>query len=152
MKKSLVVIGIMALIAGMYAFSSPSQAMTADPADYGLQEGDLISAIFSSDPDVYIINPYDYKRLFYTPAIFGFYGHLGGFFNVKLVTPDVRDAFETSTLFRNCESNDAKVYSLEVGGEDTGTLHWVDVSASAAVTDDPEFFKKVFCINDKEFV
>jgi hypothetical protein len=123
----------------------------AKPSDFGLKEGDLISAIFSDDPDIYIINENGYKRLFLNPEIFKFYGHLGGFLNVKLVTPEVRDSFITSSLLRNCESSNEKVYGVDASDEDNGTLHWVNSSGSQAVADDPDFFKKVFCINNREF-
>jgi hypothetical protein len=126
-------------------------AAAVAPSDYGLKEGDTISAAGSDDPDVYIVNDWGYKRLFLNPAIFGFYGHLGGFAKVKSVTPATRDAFGTSGLFRNCETNDPKVYGVEVTGEDTGNLHWVNVTGAQAVADDPNFFKKVFCINTNEF-
>src|SRR3989338_880877 len=131
--------------------SNSEQAVQAKPSDYGLKEGDLISAIFSDDPDVYIINEHGYKRLFLNPEIFKFYGHLGGFASVKLVTPEARDAFPTVGLLRNCEDKDPKVYGVQIEGEDEGQLRWVDTSGEEAVADDPEFFKKVFCINDKEF-
>ena len=121
------------------------------PSDYGLKEGDLISAIFSDDPDVYIINEQGYKRLFLNPEIFKFYSHLGGFANIKLVTPEIRDSFPTSGFFRNCEDNDQKVFGTSVEGEDTGRLHWINKSGDQAVQEDPDFFKKVFCINRKEF-
>ena len=120
-------------------------------AAVSLKDGDVISASGSSDPDIYIPNVYGYKRLFLNPAIFNFYGHLGGFSKVKKTTSTVRDTLVTSGLFRNCETNDQKVYGVEVTGEDTGTLHWVNTSGSQAVADDPNFFKKVFCINTKEF-
>jgi hypothetical protein len=136
---------------GLFFLLNTKQVYAVKPSDHGLKEGDLISAIFSNDPDVYIINQYGYKRLFLNPEIFKFYGHLGGFMNVKLVAPEVRDAFPTSGLFRDCEMNDPKVYGVEVSGEDTGKLRWVDVSANSAVADDPEFFHKVFCINQQEF-
>src|SRR3989344_14538 len=98
MKKSIVMVFVATfLLSGL-------QTNAAKPSDYGLKEGDLISAIFSDDPDVYIINEHGFKRLFLNPAIFNFYGHLGGFFNVKLVTPEVRDAYITSSYFRDCES------------------------------------------------
>ena len=132
-------------------FGIVNYSYAAKPSDYGLKEGDLISAIFSDDPDVYIINNDGYKRLFLNPEIFSMYGHLGGFFNVKLVPVEVRDAFITSGLFRNCESNDPKVYGVDIDGEDTGQLHWVNVSAENAISEDHEFFKKVFCINGTEF-
>lgn len=128
-----------------------NNAYAAKPADFGLKEGDLISAVFSDDPDVYIINDNGYKRLFLNPEIFKFYSHLGGFFNIKLVTPEVRDAFVTSGLFRNCEDNDAKVFGVDIEGEDSGKLHWINTTGDQAAKDDPEFFKKVFCINGKEF-
>lgn len=116
-----------------------------------LKDGDVISAKGSSDPDVYIVNSYGYKRLFLNPAIFGFYGHLGGFSKVKSATSNIRDTFVTSGLFRNCETNDKKVYGVETTGEDTAMLHWVNTTGDQAVKDDPDFFKKVFCINTKEF-
>ena len=116
-----------------------------------LKDGDVISAAGSSDPDVYIVNPHGYKRLFLNPAIFGFYGHLGGFSKIKGTTSVTRDVFVTSGLFRNCETNDVKVYGVETTGEDTGMLHWVNTTGAQAVADDSNFFKKVFCINTKEF-
>ncbi|OHB17383.1 MAG: hypothetical protein A2749_02020 [Parcubacteria group bacterium RIFCSPHIGHO2_01_FULL_45_26] len=120
-------------------------------AAVSLKDGDVISASGSSDPDIYIPNVYGYKRLFLNPAIFNFYGHLGGFSKVKKTTSTVRDTLVTSGLFRNCETNDKKVYGVETTGEDTGILHWVNTSGDQAVKDDPNFFKKVFCINSKEF-
>src|SRR3989344_3364001 len=120
-------------------------------SDYGLKEGDLVSALFSDDPDVYIINEQGYKRLFLNAEIFNFYGHLGGFFNVKLVSPEVRDTFPTSGLFRNCEDNDPRVFGVNIEGEDIGKLRWLDASATSTLSEDPAFFNKVFCINRKEF-
>ena len=126
-------------------------ASAVAPADYGLKEGDVVSAAGSDDPDVYIVNEWGYKRLFLNPVIFGFYGHLGGFNKVKTTTSTTRDTLVTSGLFRNCETNDPKVYGVETTGEDTGILHWVNTSGTQAVSDDPNFFKKVFCINTNEF-
>lgn len=120
-------------------------------AAIGLKEGDTISASGSSDPDIYIVNDGGYKRLFLNPAIFNFYNHLGGFANVKNIGSSTRDALVTSGLFRNCETDDPKVYGVEVTSEDTGILHWVNTSGQQAIADDPEFFKKVFCINSNEF-
>lgn len=120
-------------------------------AAVNLKEGDVISAVGSSDPDVYIVNVWGYKRLFLNPVIFHFYGHLGGFKKVKTTVAPVRDTLVTSGLFRNCETNDQKVYGVETTGEDTGVLHWVNTTGAQAVADDPNFFKKVFCINSKEF-
>lgn len=116
-----------------------------------LKEGDVISAAGSSDPDVYIVNAWGYKRLFLNPVIFGFYGHLGGFGKVKTTVAPIRDTLVTSGLFRNCETNDEKVYGVESTGEDTAMLHWVNTTGAQAVADDVNFFKKVFCINSKEF-
>ena len=151
MKKALFFVAIAALAIGSFFSLQTKPADAAKPSDYGLREGDLISAIFSDDPDVYIINEYGYKRLFLNPEIFQFYGHLGGFAKVSLVTPETRDAFPTSGYFRDCESNDSRVYGVEVKGEDNGELRWIDVSGTDAVKNDPNFFKKVFCINNKEF-
>lgn len=116
-----------------------------------LREGDVVSAAGSDDPDVYIVNDWGYKRLFLNPVIFGFYGHLGGFAKVKNTTSSTMDTIVTSGLFRNCETNDEKVYGVETTGEDTGILHWVNTTGAQAVADDSEFFKKVFCINSNEF-
>src|SRR3989338_2260741 len=128
-----------------------NNAGAATPGQYGLTEGDTVSAAGSDDPDVYIVNEQGFKRLFLNPVIFGFYGHLGGFANVKSVSPATRDAFPTSGLFRNCETGDEKVYGVETSGEDVGMLHWVNTSGAQAVADDADFFKKVFCINSNEF-
>lgn len=115
-----------------------------------LKEGDVVSSALSGDPDVYIVNDWGYKRLFLNPVIFGFYSHLG-FSNVINVTTSNRNMLVPSGLFRNCEINDPKVYGLETTGEDSGVLHWVNTTGTQAVVDDPEFFKKVFCINSTEF-
>lgn len=135
----------------------PSTAPT--PASLGftslaalnLNEGDTMSAAGSADPDIYIANEWGYKRLFLNPVLFGFYGHLGGFANVRTIVSSTRDKLVTSGLFRNCETSDPKVYGVETTGEDMGILHWVNTSGEQAVQDDPEFFKKVFCINSNEF-
>ena len=127
----------------------PVFSFAATPSQYGLQEGDLISAL--GDPDIYIINENGYKRLFLNPAIFGFYGHLGGWENVKEVSAQTRDAFPTSLYFKNCEIGDSRVYAVEVTGEDESTLHWLNVSLAKIEGEDPNFSQKVFCINDKEF-
>ncbi len=150
MKKTFFSVAVVIAIGSIFFFNI-NNAIATRPADYGLKEGDLISAIFSDDPDVYIVNDQGYKRLFLNPEIFKFYNHLGGFFNIKLVTKDVVNAFPTSGLFRDCESNDQKVYGVDINGEDVGQLHWVNTTGDQAVKDDPNFFKKVFCINNKEF-
>ena len=125
-------------------------AGAVSPTDYGLKEGDTVSAAGSDDPDVYIVNEWGYKRLFLNPVIFNFYGHLGGFANVRNVSPATRDAFVTSGLFRNCESDDQKVWGVQTTGEDVGSLHWINMSGAQAVAEDANFFKKVFCINNNE--
>ena len=140
---------ILSLSGLLYFFTNYAGAVA--PADYNLKEGDTVSATGSDDPDVYIVNEMGFKRLFLNPVIFGFYGHLGGFANVKSVSPATRDAFVTSGLFRNCESGDEKVYGVETSGEDVGSLRWVNTSGAQAVADDANFFKKVFCINNNEF-
>ena len=104
---------------------TPTPGM-AKPEDYGLKEGDLIRA--QGDFDIFIINQLGYKRLFLNPAIFNMYGHLtGGWAAVKTVTTATRDAFVTSTHYRYV--NEDKVYHLTVTGEDTGTLHWINMTA-----------------------
>ena len=138
---------IMSLSGFMYL--APNWASAAVPSDYGLVEGNTISAAGSDDPDVYIVNDWGYKRLFLSPQIFNLYGHLGGFANVKSVSAATRDAFPTSGLFR--VDGDEKVYGIETTGEDVASLHWVNTSGSQAVADDPNFFKKVFVINAAEF-
>jgi hypothetical protein len=130
---------------------TPSSRGFTTLAALGLAEGNTISAAGSDDPDIYIANEWGYKRLFLNPVIFGFYGHLGGFSKVKTIAVSTRDKMVTSGLFRNCETNDEKVYGLESKGEDMGVLHWVNTTGAQAVSDDPEFFKKVFCINTNEF-
>ena len=131
--------------------TTPASRGFTNLATLNLKEGDVMSAAGSSDPDVYIVNTWGYKRLFLNPVIFGFYGHLGGFNKVKSTSSQTRDTLVTSGLFRNCETNDPKVYGAEATGEDTGMLHWVNTTGAQAVADDPNFFKKVFCINSNEF-
>ena len=106
--------------------SETNPEQMAKPEDFGLKEGDLIRA--QGDFDIFIINQYGYKRLFLNPAIFNMYGHLGGWKAVKTVSPAVRDAFITSSLYRY--SNAPKVYFLEVTGGDTGILHWLNMNAN----------------------
>lgn len=136
-------------LAGFAALTPTVALAGVVPADYGLLEGDVISAQ-PSDPDIYIVNDWGYKRLFLNPVIFNFYGHIG-WASVKTVAPATRDAFGTSGIFRNCETGDQRVWGLEVTGEDTGVLHWINMTGAQAVTEDPQFFLKVFCINTNEF-
>lgn len=134
-------------ITAIATIDAPNKIYTASE----LRQGDLVSAANSNDPDIYIVNEHGFKRLFLNPAIFSFYGHLGGFEKVKNVESTTRDIYGTSGLFSNCEVNDGKVYGVEITGEDSGTLHWVNTTGEKAVADDPDFFKKVFCINNNEF-
>ncbi|HXV26888.1 MAG TPA: hypothetical protein VD862_02615 [Candidatus Paceibacterota bacterium] len=121
-----------------------------------LRDGDLIRR--ADDPDIFIIrfghwpggSTIGFKRLFLNPAIFSFYGHLGGYGSVKTVSERVFNLFEVSGLFRNCESNDRRVWATEVTGEDVGVLHHVQMSGDAAVAEDHRFFERVFCINTRE--
>ena len=143
-----VIVSIFALSVGVFAFAYTANA--AVPSDYGLVEGDIVSASGSDDPDIYIVNEYGYKRLFLNPTIFNFYGHLK-WDNVRSIAASTHDAFPTSGFFRNCEANDPKVYGVEVTAEDGGTLQWVNVTGEQALTEDPDFFKKTFCVNSAEF-
>lgn len=117
---------------------------------FGLEEGDIIGASLADDPDIYIVNEYGYKRLFLSPKIFSFYRHLR-WENVKNVSSYARNTLETSNYFRNCESNDPRVYVLEVLAEDSARLRWINIAADAALSGDHDFFKKVFCVNNQEF-
>src|SRR3989338_10100377 len=120
--------------------------------DYlGLKEGDIVGSTNLSDPDIYIINESGFKRLFLSPTIFGFYGHLK-FPNVKRIDDAVLDKIPTSGLFRNCETGDLKVHALEVTGEDIAVLRWLNITGEVAVTEDHDFFGKVFCVNSREFL
>lgn len=118
----------------------------------GLKEGDVVGSEDLGDPDIFIVNEYGYKRLFLNPKIFSLYGHLsGGYAGVKKLAADLIYLLPTSGLFRNCETQENKVYALEVSDEDAGILHWVNISGTDAVAGDPDFFKRVFCINMAEF-
>ncbi len=129
----------------MVAFLLPSFTSAVSPSDYNLWEGDVIRA--EGDIDIYIVNENGYKRLFLNPEIFDLYGHIG-WDSVKTVSPETRDAFPTSGLFR--VGQDEKVYGLDVDGEDSAVLRWIDTTGEQAVLDDPDFFEKVFVINDSE--
>lgn len=158
MKKLLIlstVLGILAIVSlAAVNLISPAHAITSPFVDINgvsFTEGALISANQSaSDPDIYIVNNRGYKRLFLNPAIFSMYSHLGDYSRVHQVSATVRDSFVTSGLFRNCETNDQKVWATEVTGEDTGVLHHVQMTGDQAIAEDPGFFAKVFCINTNE--
>lgn len=83
-QRTLATLTMAATVLSLVGFSAmPIAAQAVAPADYGLKEGNTISASGSSDPDIYIVNDWGYKRLFVNPAIFNLYGHLGGFAGVK---------------------------------------------------------------------
>jgi hypothetical protein len=156
-----ILFGLLAVAAGITYMPQPAQAVIYTETDiHGvhLRDGDMISASTFGDPDIYIISDAvvhpvslsGYKRLFLNPEIFGMYAHLGGFSKVHPVTTAVRDHFETSGFFRNCETNNQKVWATEVTGEDSGVLHHVQIDGAAAAQQDPYFFSKVFCINTRE--
>lgn len=133
-------------IMGEIGTTPPTTGM-AKPEDYGLKEGDLIRA--QGDFDIFIINQNGYKRLFLNPTIFNMYGHLTGGWNaVKTVTIATRDAFITSTHYRYVDS--PKVYHLNVTGEDTGTLHWINMTAENFLAQGGKG-EAVFTINKSEF-
>ena len=78
------------------------------------------------------------------------YGHLGerGCFDaVKMVTPEIRDAFVTSNVYTNGETKDGTLYLLNITGED---------SAELIVLDKEKFFSdgnslsSVFQFNNRE--
>jgi hypothetical protein len=136
-----------ALISAIALFAYWSNASAEVVA--GMHEGSAISAVGTSDSNVYIINDAGYKRWVVNPvAIFSLYGHLNNA-AVLNVSSSVRDQFQTSGLFRNCETNAQAVYALEVNGS-TNMLHWINMTASDVMAADPAFFSKVFCINSRE--
>jgi len=126
--------------------SQPQPNQLPKPSDFGLKEGDLIRA--QGDFDIFIINQYGYKRLFLNPAIFNMYKHLGTWKDVKTVTPATRDAFITSGYYRYVDSS--KVYDLEVTGEDTGTLRWINMTAENFLSQGGKS-EAIFTINKSEF-
>lgn len=130
---------------------SPTPVLAPTPAPVFLNEGNMISAYGTFDPDIYVINEWGYKRPIFDPSIFAMYGHLtGGYPKVKTVTYQVRDSYITSALFRNCETQEEQVYALSVVDEFEVLLHKVNISGADAVQQDQNFFKKVFCINTRE--
>jgi glucose/arabinose dehydrogenase len=70
---------------------------------------------------------------------------------VKRFADTVIASMPISALFRNCETDDQRVYALQVTAEDAAVLHWVNITGAAAVQEDPDFFKRIFCINSREF-
>ncbi len=150
MKKYFVIgVGFLGIV--LFGIHSAHAVPGATPQTYGLHEGDIVGTGDSDDPDIFIINTYGYKRIFLNPVIFNYYGHLGGFSAVRKISHVARDQFETSMLVRNCEIQDQRVFAIEVSGEDEGILHHVAISGEDAISQDHNFFKKVFCINTSEF-
>lgn len=144
-KKILWGVVVVLVILGGYLLMSKKAVASTTPESFGLQEGNLIRA--TGDNDIFIINQYGFKRLFLNPAIFNMYGHLnGGWSNVKTVSPAVRDAFVTSPYFR--ADGDTKVYKLEVIGEDTGILRWVNMSETDFLAQ--ASINQIFTINNTE--
>lgn len=134
----------------LFLSETVSAHLEVDYDALNLREGDIVGSSDLNDPDIYIINEFGFKRLFLSPTIFGFYGHLR-FPNVKRFDDAVIEKMPTSGLFRNCETGDRKVYAIEVSGEDNANLNWVNISGETAVARDHDFFQKVFCINSREF-
>src|SRR3989344_269401 len=95
------------------AFSSAQAHVVVYPHEVGLQEGNTVQINDASDPDVFIVNEHGYKRLLLSPQIFSLYGHLR-YGDIRRVGRDILEMFPTSALVRNCETNDPKVYALEV--------------------------------------
>jgi hypothetical protein len=127
--------------------TTPTTPTNAKPEDYNLKEGDLIRA--EGDLDIFIINQYGYKRLFLNPTIFNMYGHLnGGWDAVKTVATATRDAFITSTHYRYV--NEDKVYHMAVTGEDTGTIHWLNMTGENFLSQGGKS-EAIFTINKSEF-
>ncbi|HXV26468.1 MAG TPA: sorbosone dehydrogenase family protein [Candidatus Paceibacterota bacterium] len=147
-------IALIALASLVVSAPSVSHAhVAANPeilGDLGIREGDIVGSTDTADPDIFIINEWGYKRLFLSPVIFAFYGHLR-YDGVRRFPDTVIASMPVSALFRNCETGDRRVYALEVTSEDDALLRWVDISGEAAVAEDPDFFKRIFCINEREF-
>ena len=145
---------ILAVVVAVLLSAASAQAhVAANPEilrDLGIREGEIVGSSDSQDPDIYIVNEWGYRRLFLSPRIFGFYGHLR-YDRVSRFQGTVIESMPLSGLFRNCEAADEEVYALEVTHEDTGVLHWVKVTGDAAVAEDADFFKRIFCINSNEF-
>ncbi len=142
------VLAVTTLFAGTSVFTSVANALVT--SQYDLSAGALItSGATSSDTHTYIVSNNGYKRYVINPVILGMYGHLSAG-NIQMTTSTVLGSFNTSGLYRDCESGAQPVYALEVTGATSGTLHWVNVTGDQAVAQDSSFFAKIFCINDRE--
>lgn len=128
----------------------PSTPLPLNSSFFGLKEGDFIRV--QGDINVYIINGFGYKRLVLSPKICLQYRHLGArgcFGAVKIVTPQIRDAFETSWFFSNGETHDSRVYWLEPTGEDSAILHYVNIPGHEFIRQGGDF-RSVFLFNTLE--
>ncbi len=166
-KKTLLIVGVAAVllaVAGYMAIQQgghlTSNVSAAQPGDYGLVDGNLITSFNANgNPDVFVIKevfPSATKRVFKNPTIGNYYGQFGanGIFTpgvIKQVLPTTQDAFVLGCYVKNADTGDPKVYYVESTSADGGTLHWVNVSATDAIAADPLFFPKTFNINNAEF-
>lgn len=133
----------------------PAPSPLATPEQYGLKEGDFIRA--EGDNDVYVINPFGFKRLILNPKICLQYGHLavllptgtGCFSAVKIVAAATRDAFTTSWFITNGETKDGKVYWLKLTSDDAADLRHLNISGTEFISQGGNF-KSVFTINALE--
>ncbi len=148
-------------VAGYFvaAYQTTQIAHAARPGDFGLQEGNRITSYQNDgNPDINVVNDNfmrAYSRNFISPAVCLLYGSqygAGGCFaaGLKQVTAAVKNAFPLSCYFTNGNTNDGKVYYLEVTGQDSGTLHWVNMEPDTVRATDADFFLKVFKINNLE--
>ena len=160
--KKVLLIGIAAAVvlaaAGYMATRTANHSSAAKASDYGLQDGNRITAYGAvGDPDIFIVKE-DFqmatKRNFQNAVICNFYGQfgVGGCFakGLKQVNAATRDAFPTSCYYTNAETKDGKVWFMQATGPDSGTLRAVQVSGAAAIAADPLFFNKVFNMNTLE--
>lgn len=113
-----------------------------------IRDGDLVITDVSDDVYVVkIVGDKRFKRLILNEDIIEDYGHLRRG-RVEKVDPEILDDFITSTLAK-LPSN-PRVYHLRETGPDTGTKHWLDVTAKQF--EDAGFdWDSVFVINDQEF-
>ena len=123
-----------------------------------IYDGDLISSNATNPDgtptyeslDIYIAKVVSdtetYKRLILNPQVFDSYGHLN-WGDVKEVDQSVMDSFTTSDLVR--QDGTDEVYSL-VADDDTGTKHWVNLTAEQFVDEagaDPD---SIYTVNSTD--
>jgi hypothetical protein len=73
---------------------------------------------------------------------------LGSWDDVITVAPETRDAFKTSPHYRFVDED--KVYHMEISGEDTGTLRWLNMNANTFTSQGGKT-EAIFTINKSEF-